>query len=880
MLPQQARSACQASVLENIEEYATRAPHAVAVEFEGLQLTYGELSIQSDRIAENLKRSGIGPEALVAVCLNRSIPFVIAVVGIFKAGAAYLPIDPFIPDKRLEYMLDDSQAALVITSAEFIGRLGNRRAVTAKSLLEHRDPAPATNLRPPESGDLAYVIYTSGSTGRPKGVEVCHRGLCLCLQAVRQQLETSPDDIVLAVTSPSFDVSVMEMFVSLDSGARLVLLPQHRLLSPDLLLAAIEKHRPTLIFGTPALWRLLLESGWKGDRRLRAVTGGESLDRQLAERMLQATGAFWNHYGPTEVTIVATSCHVRPDDLPSPIGYAMPYIRTYVVDEEGRRVSPGEHGELLIGGESLARGYRNHPELTQERFVDYAIEPGRIERVYRTGDLVRQRADGAFEFAGRIDNQIKIRGYRIELEEIENTLSEHPDIPEAAVIIHQDAGSADKVLVAYYRTLASCHVANENLRAFVSARLPAYMTPARFVKVPALPLTPSGKIDRQELSRRDLSPESDAAPMASIEDPVTLAMLAVWRRVFKMHNIGANDNFFDLGGHSLLAAKLFEEIERRFRKQLPLSTLFEAATVSALAKIISSAENPEWSPLVRIRGGAGVPFFCVHPIGGNVLTFKNLSEHMIGRPFYGLQARGLSHDEYPHTNIDDMAVDYLKYVRLVQPSGPYFLGGYSAGGLVAFEMARLLQESGEKVELIVLFDSYLHPQSLPHPRPGAGPYPAGLKRPLGAIQRRVIQMKAVARGKRAGIIARDMARLWATVKLKLYARSRNWSWNPVRLDAVSAFLFAIRNYRPQPLNARVTLFLADVNAPASAKNLPVVWRALVTGRLDVRHIPIDHDRLLEVPFAAELAHGIENQIEECLAASNSSSSEYSHPIDQ
>jgi amino acid adenylation domain-containing protein len=873
MLPQQARSAYQASVLDNIEEYATRTPNAVAVEFEDSQLTYGELSAQSDRIAESLRCLGIGTESLVAVCINRSIPFVVAVIGILKAGAAYLPIDPFIPEKRLEYMLTDSKAALVIASEELAPRLGGHRSLTVDSLLRRCETPPVRCARPSEPDDLAYVIYTSGSTGRPKGVEICHRGLSLCLQAVRQELEAGSNDTVLAVTSPSFDVSVMEMFVGLNSGARLVLLPQNRLLSPDLLSAAIEKYRPTIIFGTPALWRLLLESGWKGDKRLRAVTGGESLDRHLAERMLQATGSFWNHYGPTEGTIVATSCRVRADDLPSPIGYAMPYIRTFVVDEHDRLVSPGTPGELLIGGESLARGYRNHPELTNQRFIEYSIEPARVERVYRTGDLVRQRADGAFEFIGRIDNQVKIRGYRIELEEIENTLSEHPDISEAAVVIHQDAAAGDKVLAAYYRPLAGRHVLAEDLRAFLAARLPGYMTPSRFVKISELPLMPSGKVDRLELSRRALEPEPHTEPVATIEDPVSLAMLAIWQRILKIPNIGVNDNFFDLGGHSLLAAKLFDEIERRFHKQLPLATLFEAATVSSLAKLITSAESPEWSPLVRIRGGAGTPFFCVHPIGGNVLTFKNLSEHMTSRPFYGLQARGLSHEESPHISIDDMAVDYLKYVRLVQPSGPYFLGGYSAGGLVAFEMARLLQESGEKVDLVVLFDSYLHPQSLAEPAPEAGTYPAGLKRPLAAIRRRIVQMKASAPDKRTGIVARDLARFWATIKLKIYSQTRKWHWTPVRLDAVSAFLFAIRNYRPRPLNARVTLFLADLNAPSSAKTLPAVWRALVTGHLEVHHLATDHDRLLEAPFAQELANRIEEQIEECLAAAHSSSRE-------
>jgi thioesterase domain-containing protein/acyl carrier protein len=343
-------------------------------------------------------------------------------------------------------------------------------------------------------------------------------------------------------------------------------------------------------------------------------------------------------------------------------------------------------------------------------------------------------------------------------------------------------------------------------------------------------------------------------------------LMAIWRRLLKTPDVTLESNFFALGGHSLLAAKLFEEIEQRLHKELPLSILFEAPTISGLAQAISSEEKTSWSPLVQIRGGPGIPFFCVHPIGGNVLTFKNLSEHMIRRPFYGLQARGLSRQESPHTNIDDMAADYLAYVKLIQPSGPYFLGGYSAGGLVAFEMARLLQASGETVELIVLFDSYLHPQSLPRPPlQHERTYQTGIRRPFSAIGRRLVQMRA-APDRRLDIVARDVARIWATVKLKAYGRAKGWRYNPIRLDAVSAFLFAIRNYRPKPLNARVTLFLADSNAPASAKNLPDVWASLVTGQFDVQHLATDHDRLLDAPFAAVLAASIEQRIENRLAA--------------
>lgn len=867
MFRSEAQSLHHQSVLLPIEELAAQRPQIIAVEFDGMRLTYGELAEQSDRVASRLRELGVGPGSLLAVYLGRSIDFVVIVVGILKAGAAYLPLDSFVPEKRLEYLLDDSGSTLIVTESEFVPRLGGRRSIIASDLLAANFRKPAPDLVAPEPDDLAYVIYTSGSTGRPKGVEVLHRGLGLCLQAVRAELEVGPADTVLSVTSPSFDVSVMEMFVALNSGARLVLLPPSRLLSRDVVNAAITKYDPTIIFGTPPLWRLLVEGGWKGSRKLRAVTGGEVLDNNLALAILQRSGSLWNHYGPTEATIVATSCQVHENRLPSPIGYALPHIRTFVAHPEGKIVGQGEPGELYLGGESLARGYRSHPELTASRFIDFESEPGLVERVYRTGDLVRQLPNGAFEFIGRADNQVKIRGFRIELEEVEATLTEYPSVLEAAVVVHADeTDEHEKILAAYYRTLEG-GASGEDLRSFLAARLPAYMIPSRFTRVDSLPLTVNGKVDRLELSRRPLEIELAGEPAASadVQDPVTRELLAIWRRLLKTPQVTVNSNFFELGGHSLLAAKLFEEIERRLHKELPLSTLFEAPTVSGLAKVISSEQKVGWSPLVKIRGGQGTPFFCVHPIGGNVLTFKNLSEHMRERPFYGLQARGLSRMENPHTSIDEMAADYLTHVKLVQPAGPYFLGGYSAGGLVAFEMARLLKARGEKVDLIVLFDSYLHSLSLPHAPQAEGTYQTGIRRPFSAVGRRIVQMRA-APDRRMGIIARDLARIWSTLKLKAYARAKDWRWNPIRLDAVSAFLYAIRNYRPKPLNARVTLFLADVNAPLSARNLPAVWKELVTGEFDVHHLATDHDRLLDAPFAAQLAATIESQIEHCLAA--------------
>ena len=321
---------------------------------------------------------------------------------------------------------------------------------------------------------------------------------------------------------------------------------------------------------------------------------------------------------------------------------------------------------------------------------------------------------------GRLDNQVKVRGFRIELEEIESTLGGYPDLAESVVVAHEE-GSDDKMLVAYYRPAAEGRPTLASLRAYLSARLPSYMIPAHFIELAQFPLLVNGKIDRLALAGRELPAEESAAPSEFGKDPIAIELLAIWRRILRLPSLRPTDNFFEVGGHSLLAARLFSEIRSRLRKSLPLATLFEAPTVESLARVIASTGEPEWSPLVPIRTiGNSKPFFCVHPIGGNVLIFKKLSECIEIAAVYGLQARGLDGQEQPDTSIEEMAADYLNSVRQTQPSGPYLLGGYSAGGLVALEMARLLHEAGERVDLLVLFDTFLHPDSLPADMPHGG----------------------------------------------------------------------------------------------------------------------------------------------------------------
>jgi amino acid adenylation domain-containing protein len=858
MPPVRAESVQHSAVINLFEEYASRCPGAPCLTFGERSVSYGELDELATRICVHLRSQGIRPGDLVAVYLERSPELVAAILGVLKAGAGYLPVDPSVPEKRLQYVLSDAGAAQTITQPSLRQHVGEHPSLLISELMEPPGaPQPSPLGYEAGSDDLAYVIYTSGSTGRPKGVEVSHGSVALAVESIRQELAVTSADALLAVTSQSFDVSAMEIFLALSSGARLALFPQSSLMQGDALRSALEESGATLLFGTPSLWRLLIETGWQGNAKLRGVIGGELLDSDLANTLVGKTGALWNHYGPTETAIVATTFHVTSSTGPTPIGFPLPHIHTYVVNAENRLAAAGETGELLIGGGAVARGYRNHPELTETRFVWFEPDGGARERVYRTGDLVRVRTDGALEFVGRLDHQVKVRGFRIELEEIEAALSGFPGLEESVVVAHEV--DDEKMLVAYYRPASNGDARSESIRAFLGARLPPYMVPAHFIKLDQFPLLVNGKIDRRALAVRALPEGEEPAAQDAPKDPITVELLAIWRRILRVPAIRPTDNFFDLGGHSLLAARLFAEIRSRLDKTLPLATLFEAPTVESLAKVIAGAEPPEWSPLVPIRTtGTGTPFFCVHPIGGNVLIFKKLSERMKSRPFYGLQARGLDGKEPPNTSIEEMAADYLSSVRQAQPSGPYLLGGYSAGGLVAFEMARLLQEAGEKVDLIVLFDTFLHADSLP-PDLQTG-RPAILK-PIIGLTRRLWQMRHLDGEMRLGVIARDVARVWSTLKLKAYTHWQQMGRVPFQLDTVSGFLLALRNYRPKPHSANVVLFLADENAPPASANLPAVWRRLVTGNLEVVHLNIDHDRLLDEPSAAKVASMIEERFE-------------------
>ncbi len=579
-----------ASVQALFERQVDRDPARIAITCAREVLSYGELERRANLVAERLIDRGLGPGSTVGVLLRRSPRLPVALLGVLKSGAAYLPLDPDYPADRLGLMLEDSEAELLLTERS----VADRCPPVAVPVLDLEDepvpgshgitPRPAARARP---RNLAYVIYTSGSTGRPKGVEIEHRSVVNFLTSMAREPGLSESDVVLAVTTVSFDISVLELFLPLVVGARLHLVSREVAADGVLLAAALEESGVTLMQATPASWRLLLDAGWRGNPKLTALCGGEAMSPLLAERLLSRCGALWNVYGPTETTVWSTLARVRDASTPISIGRPIANTRVYVVDGSLRPVPAGETGELVIGGDGLARGYRNRLELTADRFVASPSEATGDGRLYRTGDLARFTDDGSLECLGRIDHQVKIRGFRVEPGETESALEAHPAV-KTAVVVARDDSTGHKRLVAYLVPEIDADTpAVDQLRAHLANRLPAHMVPSAFVELPELPLTGSGKVDRNALPEptQPLRRAPGGAPPA---DELERSIAAAWEQALEIAPIGVDDDFFALGGHSLLLHRVRSELQERLDLELAMVELFRHPTVTGLAEHLRS----------------------------------------------------------------------------------------------------------------------------------------------------------------------------------------------------------------------------------------------------------------------------------------------------
>jgi amino acid adenylation domain-containing protein/non-ribosomal peptide synthase protein (TIGR01720 family) len=698
------------------ERRAQRTPDAVAVVYEDERLSYAELNERAGRLASYLRARGVGPESVVAVLMERSLEMVVALYGVLKAGGAYLPVEPSYPDARIAYMLEDSRPALVLTQ----GRLSAKAPAGVEVLalderwseVEAVAGADAGEAQPEAGPDnIAYVIYTSGSTGRPKAVMSTHRGICNRLLWMQEEYGLDETDVVLQKTPFSFDVSVWEFFWPLLTGARLVVARPGGHQDAVYLAGVINEQHVTTLHFVPSMLQVFVEALEKCPSVRRVICSGEALPPELAARFFRHSRAeLHNLYGPTEASVDVTYWECKPEDVHGgvPIGRPIANTRLHLLDARMEPVPLGVAGELYIAGIGLARGYLGRPALTAERFVPdpHSREPG--ARLYRTGDVGRRRSDGVIEYLGRVDHQVKVRGFRIELGEIEAALLSHPLVRET-VVIAREQGEGEKSLVGYVVAEEGTEVGGRELREYLRERLPEYMTPSAFVSLPEMPLTSNGKIDRSRLPEaRPARGPAEKAPMPPA-DETERRLLDIWEDLFRVRPLGVADDFFEIGGHSILALRLMSRVAREFGRELPLAALFERPTVEKLAALLRQhAPARPSSPLVPIQPeGAWPPFFCVHPSGGNVLCYHELSRALgADYPFHGLQDPPDFEGTRRHSeDIAEMAAGYVEVLRGARPGGPYLLGGYSFGGVVAFEMASQLRRQGQEVALLALLDT-------------------------------------------------------------------------------------------------------------------------------------------------------------------------------
>ena len=700
-------------VHELVAQQARRSPAATALSSAESSLTYAELEFRAGLMGEFLCRNcGVVRGDQVGISLNRTPEMLVVLLGVLKAGAAYVPLDPTLPSERLGYIAADSQLRVIVTVKGLID------AVPPSTVPRlYIDEIDLTNLKM-ECGlhstvgvkDLAYILYTSGSTGSPKGVEVTHGALLNFLCSMRDKPGCSKTDVLLAVTTLSFDISALELFLPLIVGGRVELASSEVAADGRLLRETIEKCKPTMMQATPATWRMLIYAGWRRTSGLVALCGGEGLPRKLADDILDRTAALWNMYGPTETTIWSTLAKIEVGDGVIDIGMPIANTQVYVLDETMHAVTNGA-GELYIGGRGVARGYRNLPEETAKKFVPDPFSADPDARLFRTGDVVRSLPSGSLVHLGRLDSQVQIHGFRIELEEIQTVLGRHQAIEQAVVSVFDD-NQGIKELVAYIICRRDGAPDSASLRAFLRSSLPDYMVPSYFVFLKEFPLTANNKIDIKALPNPTSGTTRRHVLLRRPRSRLETQILAIWRQILETDELGIYDSFFDAGGNSLKAIQILAQVEQIIGFRLPLNVLFQMPTVAEMADCMSSEDwTPTQRSLVSIqRDGCKVPFFAIPGAGGNVLMFARLAR-LLGpdQPFYGLQASGVDSYEKPFESVEEMASQYISEICTIQPAGPYFIGGSCTGGVVAYEMAQQLVSQGQQVALAILDSA--HPSS-------------------------------------------------------------------------------------------------------------------------------------------------------------------------
>jgi amino acid adenylation domain-containing protein len=829
------------SVVDWVAQGLQRSSRQTALISGAVRLTHHELDKASNRLARWLRQRGIARGARVGVCLPRGHDLVIALLAILKSGASYVPLDPDYPSQRLNHQMDDAGLALLVSHSS-VGLAGG----PLTQVLVDRDKAQIAAMTSEPLGveaeldarpeDPAYLIYTSGSTGQPKGVEVPHRAVVNLLISMARTPGFTAHDRLLAVTTPGFDISVLELFLPLGTGGTVVIASEAQATDGRALAELMAREKITVMQATPSRWHLILQAGWTGHAGLKALVGGEPLAPSLASQLLARCDEVWNMYGPTETT-VWSSCWRVSSDAVQAIDLGRPILNTsiQVLDEQLQPCPIGVPGEICIGGMGVALGYHKREALTAERFVEWPGNPGeKGARIYRTGDRGRWRHDGSLEHMGRLDDQIKLRGFRVELGEIETRLLSHAAVARAVVVLREDAPSLAR-LVAYVVPQESMP-STEDLREHLRGWLPDHMVPSQFVELGHMPVLPNGKTNRGALPAPPSATAISSAPPAAPRTDVEAAILTIWQATLQNEDFGIHDNFFDLGGHSILAVGVVSRIESALKRPCALALLFNHPTVASLATALEQTQ-PEAladAPIAVLQPhGDGPGLFLLAGAEMYLPLARRLDPEM---PVYGVFSQTeidiLQKDggaEPASVSVEKLAQEYLALIRSVQPHGPYYLGGFSIGGALAFEVARRLRQSGEVIGLVILLDSMLPGHSFKHLR-------AGLSRRLRILRRHGLN---------------HLLHIY-----RVY-RNQNARRQEPGIKRNQAYARAMRAHEASPCDLPTVFFQASDDASTAPA---YGWTSLVPD-LIVERVPGKHMDILEPPNVEVLARLVRKHME-------------------
>lgn len=851
------------------EQQVQRTPHAVAVITEETQLTYQQLNRQANRLAYQLATLGVGPDCLVGICVERSLDMVVGLLGILKAGGTYVPIDPHYPTERIKFILQDAQVDVLLSQTHLEQTLVDCLPKDTTLICLDRDQWKNMRSCPdrPTAADvdsLMYVIYTSGSTGRPKGVMIPHSGIYNQLRWRQTTFPLGPQDRVLQNISFSFDPSVWQIFWPLLVGAQLVLPRPGGHQDIAYLVELIARREVSVIALVPALLRVLLEQpGLERCCKLRHIfCGGEALTLDLQQQFFKRFSEdsaqlhqvqLHNVYGPTEASIDATywTCQQGVDYPIAPIGQPISNAQIHILDDALKPVNIGEIGEIYIGGSGLAKGYLNRPELTAARFITY---PADHSRIYQTGDLGKSLPDGTIQFVGRVDQQVKIRGFRIELGEIESCLDQHPAIAQSAVIAWEFA-PGQKRLFAYVIPNAKRPVEVKTLRSWLEKRLPHYMVPAMFMPLTAFPLNANGKLDRKALP----TPISEHTHVSDdgepLQDDWELKLAELWGQILPVSSVSQTDNFFELGGDSLLAAQLSTRIEQTFNHPFPVANLFKAPTLHAMATLLKENTGYEAGQvLVPIQPQGSQPIlFCLHTKTGSIFDYYGLAKHLgSDQPVYGIQARGFDREQVHCDRIETMAADYIQEIQSLQPQGPYYLCGYSFGGLLAYEIAQQLTNQGHTVGMVALFDTYNYP----------GPW---FSEPLSLrLQNTVNKIQTLSWSERVAYGQQKLRHV--SDFLKRASTGKQHAQAKLSIQATVCET-ALKQYQTKPYSGDIVLFRAaqtpeDFGYRSVKRDNTLGWDKIVTGTVNIQPMACHHFLLIDEPHIQTLAKKLRICIDE------------------